>query len=72
MHQVYAAPRPPFGWIDEPPPSVNRLLGLLWVGHTLFADAFPGDMRQQAKDFYRRFYQIEPNDQQLDRLLPQP
>jgi len=69
QHRVFAAPRPPFGWIDEPP-SVNRLLGLLWVGHLLYPQAYPEDMRQTAKAFYSRFYQVEPSDAQLDRLLP--
>jgi iron complex transport system substrate-binding protein len=69
--RVFAAPRPPFGWIDEPP-SVNRLLGLLWVGHLLYPQLYPEDLRQEARDFYRRFYQVEPSDAQLDRLLPRP
>jgi iron complex transport system substrate-binding protein len=33
--RVYLAPAVPFGWIDEPP-SVNRLLVLLWADHTLY------------------------------------
>lgn len=69
QRRVFAAPRPPFGWIDEPP-SVNRLLGLLWVGHLLYPAAYPEDLRQTAKAFYRGFYQVEPSDAQLDRLLP--
>ena len=69
QHRVFAAPRPPFGWIDEPP-SVNRLLGLLWVGQLLYPEAYPEDLRAAAKAFYGRFYQVEPSDAQLDRLLP--
>ena len=68
QHRVYAAPRPPFGWIDEPP-SVNRLLGLLWVGKLLYPDLYPEDLRQEAKAFYGLFYQLEPSDAQLERLL---
>jgi iron complex transport system substrate-binding protein len=66
--RVFAAPRPPFGWIDEPP-SLNRLLGLLWMGRLLYPAAYPEDMREEAKDFYRRFYQVEPSEAQLDGLL---
>ena len=65
---VFAAPRPPFGWIDEPP-SLNRLLGLLWMGRLLYPTAYPEDMREEAKSFYRRFYQVEPSAVQLDGLL---
>jgi iron complex transport system substrate-binding protein len=67
-HRVFGAPRPPFGWIDEPP-SVNRLLGLLWVGHLLWPEIYPEDLRQEAKAFYHRFYQVAPNEAQLDLLL---
>ncbi|HLJ63317.1 MAG TPA: hypothetical protein VKT70_04375 [Stellaceae bacterium] len=64
-HHIYIAPRPPFGWIDEPPPSVNRLLGLVWAGKVLY----PEDLRQEARDFYHRFYQVELTDAQHDQLL---
>ena len=66
--RVFAAPRPPFGWIDEPP-SLNRLLGLFWMGRLLYPAAYPEDMREEARSFYRRFYQVEPSDAQLDSLL---
>ncbi|HLJ65630.1 MAG TPA: ABC transporter substrate-binding protein [Stellaceae bacterium] len=69
MKHVHVAPRPPFGWIDEPP-SVNRLLGLYWMGRLLYPDAFPEDMRAMAKDFYTLFYQVQPSDAQLDKLVP--
>jgi len=65
--RVYLAPALPFGWIDEPP-SVNRLLGLLWAGHTLFPAVYPEDLRAEARDFYRRFYRIELDDEQFQAL----
>jgi iron complex transport system substrate-binding protein len=68
QERVYAAPRPPFGWIDEPP-SVNRLVGLLWAGQMLYPDMYPESLRDEARDFYRRFYQVDPTNEQLDQLL---
>jgi iron complex transport system substrate-binding protein len=65
--RVYLAPSLPFGWIDEPP-SVNRLLGLLWAGHTLYPPVYPEDLRAEARDFYRRFYRIELDDEQFEAL----
>jgi len=65
--RVYLAPALPFGWIDEPP-SVNRLLGLLWAGHTLYPAVYPDDLRAEARDFYRRFYRIELDDEQFEAL----
>jgi iron complex transport system substrate-binding protein len=65
--RVYLAPALPFGWIDEPP-SVNRLLGLLWAGHGLYPAVYPEDLRAEARDFYRRFYRIELDDEQFEAL----
>jgi iron complex transport system substrate-binding protein len=65
--RVYLAPSLPFGWIDEPP-SVNRLIGLLWAGHTLYPAVYPEDLRAEARDFYRRFYRIELDDEQFEAL----
>jgi iron complex transport system substrate-binding protein len=65
--RVYLAPALPFGWIDEPP-SVNRLLGLLWAGHTLYPAVYPDDLRAEARDFYRRFCRIELDDEQFEAL----
>jgi iron complex transport system substrate-binding protein len=67
LGRVYLAPALPFGWIDEPP-SVNRLLGLLWAGHTLYPATYPEDLRAEARDFYRRFYRIELDDEQFEAL----
>jgi hypothetical protein len=67
--RVYLAPSLPFGWIDEPP-SVNRLLGLLWLGQKLYPAVYTDDLNAEARSFYRRFYRIELDDEQLHALLP--
>jgi len=66
--RVYLAPTLPFGWIDEPP-SVNRLLGLLWAEHVLHPAIHPGDLRGATRDFFHRFYRVELRDDQLAALL---
>jgi iron complex transport system substrate-binding protein len=66
--RVYLAPRLPFGWTDAPP-SINRMIGLRWIANLLYPDRFPEDIRTIARDFYRLFYQVEPDDQQFDRIL---
>ena len=67
-HRVFLAPRLPFGWIDAPP-SINRVIGLRWIAGLLYPDRFPEDIRAVARDFHRLFYQVEPDDQQFDRIL---
>jgi len=66
--RVFLAPRLPFGWIDQPP-SINRAIGLRWIAGMLYPDKFPEDMRVEARNFIKLFYQTEPDDAGLDRIL---
>jgi iron complex transport system substrate-binding protein len=66
--RVYLAPRLPFGWIDQPP-AINRTIGLRWMAGLLYPDRFPEDIRSAARNFIKLFYQIEPDDAALDRIL---
>lgn len=66
--RVHLSPRLPFGWIDFPP-SVNRLIGLRWLGKTLYPDLFPEDLNALTRDFYERFYHVALTDAQLARVL---
>src|SRR5262245_12828562 len=66
--RVYAAPQDPFGWVDSPP-SVNRLIGLSWLGHVLYPKVFFDDLRAQTLNFYELFYHQAPDKEQLDALL---
>jgi iron complex transport system substrate-binding protein len=66
--RVYLAPRLPFGWIDQPP-SINRTIGLRWMAGQLYPDRFPEDIRSTARDFIKLFYQTEPDEAALDRIL---
>lgn len=66
-HRVYAPPSLPFSWGPRPP-SVNRLMGLIWLAYVLpgrpFDRAFYDDMRK----FYKLFYHVTLPDEQLRRL----
>jgi iron complex transport system substrate-binding protein len=66
--RVYMAPRLPFGWIDQPP-SINRTIGLRWMAGLLYPDRFPEDIRGVARDFFKLFYQTEPDDAALERIV---
>jgi iron complex transport system substrate-binding protein len=66
--RVYLSPTLPFGWVDFPP-SVNRLIGLWWLAKALYPARFPDDLRPIARDFYRRFYHMDPTDAQIERVL---
>jgi iron complex transport system substrate-binding protein len=66
--RVFLAPRAPFGFIDAPP-SVNRLVGLTWLLHEFYPQQAKGNLRDDVRNFYRLFYQIDPSNADLDRLL---
>jgi iron complex transport system substrate-binding protein len=66
--RVYLSPSMPFGWVDFPP-SVNRLIGLWWLGKVLYPDRFPEDLRPITREFFQRFYHMTPTDAQIDRIL---
>jgi iron complex transport system substrate-binding protein len=66
--RIFLSPSLPYGWIDAPP-SVNRILGLQWLGRLFYPDKFPSDARSDTHDFFKQFYQVDVTDAQLDALL---
>lgn len=66
--RVHLSPRLPFGWVDFPP-SVNRLVGLRWLGRALYPDLFPEDLRPLTREFYRIFYHVDISDADVERIL---
>ena len=66
--RVHLSPKMPFGWVDFPP-SVNRLIGLWWLGKILYPDLFKEDLRELTRDFYEKFYHVTPTDAQIDHVL---
>jgi iron complex transport system substrate-binding protein len=66
--RVHLSPKMPFGWVDFPP-SVNRLIGLWWLGKILYPERFPEDIRALTRDFYMRYYHVAVTAAQLDRVL---
>lgn len=66
--RVHLSPHLPFGWVDFPP-GVNRLIGLWWLAKVLYPELFPEDLRALTRDFYARFYHVQIDDAQIDRVL---
>ncbi len=66
--RLYLSPTAPFGWIDRPP-SVNRIMGLVWLAGIFYPQQFPKDLRDQVREFYKVFYQVTPDDKELDGLI---
>ncbi|MEJ2603758.1 MAG: ABC transporter substrate-binding protein [Gammaproteobacteria bacterium] len=68
LRRVYLSPTAPFGWIDRPP-SLNRMMGLIWMAGLLYPDEWQGDLREDTRAFYRLYYHVDLSDEELDRLL---
>lgn len=66
--RLYVAPTEPFPWLDFPP-SVNRLIGLKWLGRVLYPQQFPEGLREETRRFYGLFYHHAADERQLDALL---
>ncbi|NNM72455.1 iron ABC transporter substrate-binding protein [Enterovirga aerilata] len=66
--RVHLSPKLPFGWVDFPP-SVNRLIGLIWLGKLLYPALFPEDLVAETRAFYRLFYHVTPSDEGIARVL---
>jgi iron complex transport system substrate-binding protein len=66
--RVHLSPKMPFGWVDFPP-SVNRLIGLWWLGKILYPELFREDLRELTRGFYDKFYHVKPTDAQIDQVL---
>ncbi|MEP3688434.1 MAG: iron ABC transporter substrate-binding protein [Sulfitobacter dubius] len=66
--RVYLSPTAPFGWIDRPP-SLNRMMGLIWMAGLLYPEQWQGDLREDTRAFYKLYYQVDLTDDELERLL---
>lgn len=66
--EVYEIPNKPFNWFDRPP-SVNRILGLKWLGNLLYPKIFDYDIREEVKEFYNMFYHYTLSDLEVTSIL---
>lgn len=65
---VYLTPFLPNNWVDRGP-SVNRVLGVKWFANLVYPDYVDYDIREEAKEFFSLFYNIDLTDEQLDEIL---
>lgn len=63
-----AVPRIPFNWVDRPP-GYMEALGVQWLANWFYPQAFPIDIKAEAKRFYRLFLNVDLSDADVDRLL---
>ncbi|MDR0452662.1 MAG: ABC transporter substrate-binding protein [Treponema sp.] len=63
----YEVPLGPYNWMGSPP-SINRYLGMLWLGKVLYPEYADYDLYTETAEYYRLFYSHELSRGQFDRL----
>lgn len=66
--QVFESPKDPYSWMGGPP-SVNRLLSMIWLGNLFYPDVFSYDMDKKIPEYYALFYQYNLTSAELDELM---
>lgn len=66
--KILVAPSVPFSWVDLPP-SVNRVIGVIWLTNKLYPSRYPVDIETEVKEFYSLFYHVELDKTAINGLL---
>lgn len=64
----YEVPVGPHNWIGTPP-SVQRLLGMLWMGKLFYPEAADYDLYTEVAQYYKLFYHCDLTQEQYDALV---
>ena len=67
-NSVFEPPAGMYNWFDRPP-SVNRLMGLIWLTNLLYPEWFGWDMVKETREFYKLFYRMDLGPRQAQTLL---
>ncbi|MDR2296385.1 MAG: ABC transporter substrate-binding protein [Clostridiales Family XIII bacterium] len=65
---VYEIPSGPYSWLDRPP-SVQRALGVLWLGNLLYPELYDIDMIEETRRFYALFWNHALTEDEARALL---
>jgi iron complex transport system substrate-binding protein len=64
----YEVPMGPYNWMGFPP-SVQRILGMLWMAKLLYPDAADYDLKAEVKTYFNLFYHCDLSDADYDMLV---
>lgn len=64
----YKTPYGPYGWLSSPP-SVQRYLGLLWLGELLYPEYTDYDLQEEVTKYYKLFYGCDLTDEMYQNLM---
>ncbi len=58
----------PYNWMGFPP-SVQRYLGMLWMGAVLYPDAVDYDLFEEVHNYFDMFYHCDLSEEQFEALM---
>jgi iron complex transport system substrate-binding protein len=58
-----------WGWKPAEPPSLNQVMGLLWLSSALYPAEPKMDLVSEAREFHHLFYGVTPTDAELTALI---
>ncbi|WP_010261967.1 ABC transporter substrate-binding protein [Treponema primitia] len=63
----YEVPQGPYNWMGSPP-SINRYMGMLWLGKILYPQYAQYDLYTETAEYYRLFYGRELSRERYELL----
>ncbi|GGC78806.1 ABC transporter substrate-binding protein [Enterococcus wangshanyuanii] len=67
-NRVYQIPLSPYNFLGSPP-SVNRIIGMQWLGQLIYPEQYQLDIKQSISEFYKLFYHVKPTTEQISAIL---
>lgn len=66
--RYYEVPMGPYNWMGFPP-SVQRLLGMMWMSELLYPDTADFDLYEKVSEYYKLFYHCDLTKDQYNQLV---
>lgn len=66
--KIFKIPTAPYSFMSSPP-SVNRMIGIEWLGSLVYPEIYTSYIREEVKNFYQLFYHIDVTDEKLEAIL---
>jgi len=66
--RYYEIPCLPYNWLSSPP-SVNRILGIWWLGNLLYPEVFDYDVAEKVVEFYALFYSADISYEEAEAMV---
>ena len=64
----YEIPGIPYNWMSGPP-SINRILGIWWLGNLVYPNAYDYDMVEKTREYYKLFFDYDMSEKEANEIL---